>query len=401
MAGQALAGLKVVDISDGIGGGYCTKLLAGLGADVLKVETPGIGDETRATGPFPDDIPDAEKSGLFLHLATGKRSVTLNLTTEGGRAILKRLVADADVLVESFPAGTLAGWELDYNHLAAINPRLVLTSITPFGQDGPYRDYAPSELASWALSGYMVLTGFPDQEPLKAYGEQSQYQAGVQAALGTMAAVLARDSTGRGQHVDVSSKEALTFVLGGAPQTYNYRRQNVKRVGTRLLALPPHYFYPSTLRPCQDGWVHVHTNTRHPDLLAVLMEEPRLADPEVLATPAGHADEIDALMDRWLANHPKQEVVKLSQELRVPNTAVQTPAEVLDDPHLRERGYFVEVDHPAAGTIKQPGPPFRMAQTPWQTERSPLLGEHNHDVYVDELGYAPEDLARLRDQEVI
>jgi crotonobetainyl-CoA:carnitine CoA-transferase CaiB-like acyl-CoA transferase len=401
MAGQALAGLKVVDVSNGAGGGYCTKLLAGLGADVLTVEPPGTGDETRAAGPFPGDVPDAEKSGLFLHLATGKRSVTLNLDTDGGCAILKRLVADADVLVESLPPGTLAGWGLDYDRLAAINPRLVLTSITPFGQDGPYSGYAPSELASWALSGYMTLTGLPEREPLKAYGEQSQYQAGVQAALGTMAAVLARDITGRGQHVDVSATEALTFVLGGAPQAYHYRRQAIKRVGARLLGLPPHAFYPSTLRPCQDGWVHVHTNVRHPDLLAVLMEEPRLADPELLETPAGHADEIDALMDRWLAQHPKREVVALSQEMRVPNTAVQTPAEVLEDAHLRERGYFVEVDHPAAGPIEQPGPPFRMEQTPWRTERAPLLGEHNRAVYVEELGYAPEDLARLRDRGVI
>ncbi len=401
MAGQALAGLKVVDVSSGIAGGYCTKLLAGLGADVLKVESPGVGDETRAAGPFPSDLPDGEKSGLFLHLATGKRSITLNLAADGGRAILRRLLTEVDVLVESFAPGTLEGWGLGYDKLAALNPRLVLTSVTSFGQDGPYSSYAPSELASWALSGYMTLTGLPDREPLKAYGSQSQYQAGVQAAVGTMAAVLVRDSTGRGQHVDVSATEALTFVLGGAPQAYHYRRHVVKRVGARLLGLPPHAFYPSTLRPCQDGWVHVHTNTRHPDLLAVLMDEPRLADPGLLETPAGHADEIDALMDRWLAHHPKREVVALSQQLRVPNTAVQTPAEVLHDAHLRERGYFVEVDHPAAGPIEQPGPPFRMEQTPWRTEPSPLLGEHNREVYVEQLGYAAEDMARLRDRGVI
>src|SRR5262249_42966956 len=150
----------------------------------------------------------------------------------------------------------------------------------------------------------------------------------------------------------------------------------------------------STLRPCEDGWVHVHTNTRHPDLLAALMEEPRLADPEVLATPAGHADEMDALMDHWLAGHTRQEVVARSQEMRVPNTAVQTPSEVFHDPHLRARDYFVPVEQPAAGTVEQPGPPFRMSATPWRTEPAPLLGEHNHDVFVEELGNAPEELAR-------
>lgn len=401
MPGQALAGLNVIDIADGIGGGYCTRLLAGLGAAVLKVEPPGRGDATRAAGPFPGDVPDPDRSGLFLHLGAGKRSITLDLETDGGRAILKRLLRDADVLVESYRPGTLAGWGLGPDELAAINPRLIVTSVTWFGQDGPYRDYAGSELAAWALGGYLMLTGDDGREPLKAYGSQAQYQAGLQAAVGTMAAVLARQSGAPGQQVDVSATEAITFVLGGVPQAYYFRRHEVRRVGARLLGLPPHAFYPSTLRPCQDGWVHVHTNVRHPDLLAVLMEEPRLADPEVLETPAGHADEMDALMDRWLARHPKQEVVERSQELRVPNTAVQTPAEVFHDPHLRERGYFVTVDHPAAGAVEQPGAPFEMAGTPWQARSAPLLGEHTREVLGAELGYPPEDIVRLRDRGVI
>lgn len=401
MPAGALAGLKVIDIAQGISGGYCTRLLAGLGADVLKVEPPGTGDETRAAGPFPGDVPDPNRSGLFLHLGAGKRSITLNLETAGGRAILKRLLAGADVLVESFRPGTLASWGLGPEELAAINPRLIVTSITWFGQSGPYRDYAGSELAAWALGGYLMLTGDDGREPLKAYGSQAQYQAGLQAAVGTMAAVLARQNGAPGQQVDVSATEAITFVLGGVPQAYYFRRQPVRRVGARLLGLPPHAFYPSTLRPCKDGWVHVHTNVRHPDLLAVLMEEPRLANPEMLETPAGHADEIDALMDRWLAQHTKREVVERSQELRVPNTAVQTPAEVFHDPHLRARGYFVKVRHPAAGEVEQPGPPFEMTATPWQVRPAPLLGEHNQAVYGDELGYAPEDLVRLRERGVI
>jgi crotonobetainyl-CoA:carnitine CoA-transferase CaiB-like acyl-CoA transferase len=401
MTAQALTDLRVVDISNGVGGGYCTKLLAGLGADVLKVESPGRGDETRAAGPFPHDQPDPNASGLYLHLGTGKRSITLDPHTDGGRVILRRLLADADVLVESEQPGTLARWGLTDKVLAEEFPRLIVTSITWFGQDGPYAGYAGSELAAWALGGYLMLTGTPDREPLKGYGSLAQYQAGVQAAVGTMAAVHARAATGRGQRVDVSTTEALSFVLGGVPQAWYFRRHDVRRVGARLLGLPPHAFYPSTLRPCKDGWVHVHTNTRHPDLLAALMEEPRLADPEVLETPAGHADEMDALMDRWLANYTRDEVVARSQEMRVPNTAVRTPAEVFQDPHLRERGYFETVDQPAVGPVEQPGPPFRMAVTPWQTRPAPLLGQDNHAVYVQQLGYDAGDAARLRDRGVI
>ena len=401
MSGRALAGLRVVDIADGIAGGYCTKLLAGLGADVLKVERPGRGDATRAAGPFPHDDPNPNASGLFLHLGTGKRSVTLGVHTDGGQAILRQFLADADVLVESERPGTLARWGLTDDALAAQLPRLIVTSITWFGQDGPYAAYEGSELAAWALAGYLMLTGSPEREPLKGYGSLAQYQAGVQAAVGTMAAVHARHVTGRGQRVDVSITEALSFVLGGVPQAWYVRRHDVRRVGARLIGYPAHGFYPSTLRPCKDGWVHVHTNTRHPDLLAVLMEEPRLADPEVLETPYGHADEMDVLMDRWLANYTKQEVVERSQQLRVPNTAVQTPIEVFHDRHLRARGYFETVEQPAVGPVEQPGPPFRMEATPWQTEPAPLLGEDNHTVYVDQLGYAPDDIVRLRDRGVI
>ena len=401
MTGQALAGLRVVDISNGLSGGYCTKLLAGLGAEVLKVEPPGVGDVTRAAGPFPNDAPDPNASGLYFHLGGGKRSLTLDVHTDGGQAILRRLLADADVLVESERPGTLAAWGLTGAVLAAEHPRLIVTSITWFGQDGPYRDLEGSELASWALGGYLMLTGTPEREPLKGWGSLAQYQGGVQGAVGTMAAVQARASTGRGQRVDVSITEALSFMLGGVPQAWYFRRHDVRRVGARLLGLPPHAFYPSTTRPCKDGWVHVHTNTRHPDLLATLMEEPRLADPEVLESPAGHADEMDALMDRWLADYTRDEVVARSQEMRIPNTAVKTPAEVFADPHLRARDYFVAVEQPAVGTVEQPGPPFRMEATPWQTQPAPLLGADTHAILVERLGYTPEDVARLRERGVI
>jgi crotonobetainyl-CoA:carnitine CoA-transferase CaiB-like acyl-CoA transferase len=185
------------------------------------------------------------------------------------------------------------------------------------------------------------------------------------------------------------------------PQAWYFRRQPVPRVGARLLGMQPQVFYPSTLRPCKDGWVHAHTNVRHPDLMAVMMEEPRLADAEILATPMGHADEIDGLMHPWLSEHTKQEVVDSAQELRIPFTAVNTPIEVFNDRNLRARGYFVPVEHPSAGRVEQPGSPYHCSETPWELRPAPLLGQHNQQVFVDELGLSPEDLARLRDRGVI
>lgn len=400
MSAQALSGIRAIEIGGTVAGAYCTKLLAGLGAEVIKCEPPA-GDPLRKRGPFPGDVPHPEKSGAFLHLNTGKLGVTLNLETGSGRDILSRLVADCDVLVESFPPGELDRIELGYSNLEPLNPRLIVVSITPFGQDGPYARHQATEIVTYALSGYMMLTGEPDREPLKAYGDQTELQAGQQAAVAAMVALFAREATGRGQHVDVSVMEAGALLLGGAVQAYYHRGEVIRRAGPRLMGFPPRAFYPSTLRPCRDGYVHAHTNQRNPDLLAVLMDEPRLASPEILEAPMAHADEIDALMDPWLAQHDKRDIVRRAQELRLPFTEVLTPGEVMADPHHRQRGFWVEVDHPIAGKVIQPGPSIRMSRTPWETKRAPLLGEHNGLVYGERLGFTAQDLLILKDRGVI
>jgi crotonobetainyl-CoA:carnitine CoA-transferase CaiB-like acyl-CoA transferase len=185
-------------------------------------------------------------------------------------------------------------------------------------------------------------------------------------------------------------------VLGGPPQVAAVQGEDLRRNGTRLIGLGDFHPYPSTLRPCEDGYVHAHSNNRHWDLISVLMDDPRLAAPHLLEAPTRHADEIDALMDAWLADKDKFEVVRRAQRLRVPFTEVMTPAEVLAEPHYEERGFWARVGHPAAPDARQPGPPVRLARTPWQTRRAPLLGEHNESVFCGRLGLARGDLARLR-----
>ena len=366
MAG-ALAGVRVVECAEGVAGPYCGKLLAGLGADVLKLETPA-GDWTRREGPFPGDIPHAEKSGLFLHLNSGKRSAV----AEGGPP--PSLLAESDVLIVAMRPMELKARGIDLEEIRRAHPALVVVSVTPFGLTGPYADHLGSEIVEYALSGYMMLTGSPDREPLKSYGWLVEYEAGAHAAVGTLAALAARDRSGEGQVVDVSAMEAGTFMLGAVEQRAHFYGQIIRRNGTRLLGFPPEQPYPSTIRPCRDGFVHCHANNRHRDMLGMLIPNPRLLEPDLIARMLGHADEIDAIMDEWLATRDRREIVAAAQELRLPFTEVLEPGEVMAEAHHRERGSFVRVEHPAAGAVLQAGAPIRMGATPWVTGPAPLLG---------------------------
>lgn len=368
----ALDDLVVLELATGVAGPYCGKLLAGLGAQVVKLEPPG-GDPTRREGPFPGDQPHPERSGLFLHLNTSKQSVLLDWSGSW-REQLERLLAGADVLLLSSRPSELKALGLDLDQLRRRFPALVITSVTPFGLTGPYRDYRGDELVVYALSGYMLLTGTPERKPIKSYGSLVSYEAGAQAALGTLAALTARDRDGQGQVVDVSVREAGTFLLGGVEQSAYFYGQVVRRNGTRLLGFAPEHSYPSTIRPCRDGYVHCHSNNRYLDLLGALIPHPRLLDPELLARMMAHADEIDAIMDVWLADKDRSEVVRRAQELRLPFTEAMLPGEVLADAHHRQRGSFVVVDHPGTGPLLQPGAPFRLSSTPWRTLPAPLLG---------------------------
>ncbi len=369
----ALDGIRVVELATGVAGPYCGKLLAGLGAEVLKIE-PSTGDPSRRDGPFPEEQLDPEKSGLFLHLNTGKRSSCLGDIASEGRAPLAALLATADILILGHRPAQLRSAGLNLEALRGDHPRLVIVDATTFGLTGPYARYLGGELIAYALSGYMMLTGAPDREPIKSYGSLVEYETGAQAALGAMAALLARRITGAGQVVDVSAMEAGTFLLGGVEQIAYFYGTVARRNSTRLLGFPPQHSYPSTIRPCKDGYVHCHSNNRYPDLLASLIPHPRLVDPELLGTMLGHADEIDAIMDEWLADKTRGEVVRRAQELRLPFTEVMEPGEVMSESHHLERGSFVTVDHPGAGPLLQPGAPFRMMATPWVTRPAPVLG---------------------------
>ncbi|PIU54927.1 MAG: hypothetical protein COS88_06115, partial [Chloroflexi bacterium CG07_land_8_20_14_0_80_51_10] len=251
MEDHPLSDLRILDLSQYVSGPYCTKLLADFGAEVIKIESPNGGDISRRCGPFPGDIPDPEQSGLFLHLNTNKKSITLDLRTEAGDKLFKQLISKTDVLVEN--SGPSA---MDYESLQDLNPSLILTSISYFGQDGPYCDWRGADIVAQALGGIMKLTGLPDREPLKIAGPQAEYQAGLNAAVATMTALYLRDETGRGQHIDISVIEVLASILEGALLSYTYDGTLRERDGARHPTI-----HPSTILPCKDGYIHVDAST--------------------------------------------------------------------------------------------------------------------------------------------
>jgi len=391
MAETALAGLKLLEYSQMISGPYCGKLLADLGAEVIKVEQPSEGDAARARGPFPDDIPHPEKSGLFLYLNTNKLGVTLNPRTTAGRQLFQRLAEQADVLIEDRPPGEMADLGLDYASLSAVNPRLIVTSITPFGQTGPYRDYKSYHLNLYHASGhssffYVAPKERRNEPPVVAGGEAGDYDGGLAAAVATLAALFARLTTGQGQHIDISKFEALLALE--------------RVVVARFANTPEPPDWPGMvggLVPCRDSHVVITAVQNHQwQGLMDLMGNPPWSQDENCrdeTTRSLHRDEIQPLLEEWMAQHPKEELYHKGQAFGVPIGPVRTVAEIADWPQARQRGFFAELDHPQAGRLEYPTAAYKMSETPWRGERAaPLLGEHNEQVYCGRLGYSKEQL---------
>jgi CoA:oxalate CoA-transferase len=397
---NALEGIKVLDLSQHISGSYCTKLLAAFGAEVIKIEKPGQGDMARNMGPFLNDKPNPETSALFLYMNTGKQGITLNLEKRAGVDLLKKMMKDADVLVENFQPSVIANLGLDYENLEEINPGLIMVSITDFGQTGPYRDFKGGRLVGYALSGYMYINGDPDREPLAGGGEQPAYQGGLHAFTGTMAALIYRQTTGQGQHVDVATMECMASIHQFTLNRYVYSGKIQKRTGNRYM-----WSHPITIYPCKDGYVSISASTDdQTEMLLTLMEMKHLLKDPRFQTGFHrliHAEEFDELVRPWFLQRMRKEIVESCQEWRVPATYVNDVADLLEDEQYKARDFWVELDHPETGTLPYAGPPFKMSKTPARYHRAPLLGEHNEKIYMSWLGLSRDDLERLREEGVI
>ena len=402
MTERALEGVRVLDLTQYIAGPMATWLLAGYGADVIKIERPYGGDPARKLGPFYHDEVNPEKSGLFLYLNMGKRGITLDLKHQLGVNIFKELVKTADIVVESFRPGVMARLGLDYETLEQINPGLVMTSVSNFGQTGPYRDYKTSELILYGMGGLMQTTGSSQREPVKNGGTISLHQMGFYAATGTLGAYLGSIFQGLGQHVDMSMMEALITNEEKAALliAYQWCGEEQPRMSSYEAG------YPYGTYPCQDGYFDMQGGAAYWDRVVDMygdqefLKDPRWFTPAAQADPA-LKEEFEVFLLNWSMQHTKQEVMNIAQEHRVPCGAVQDFSEVFSDPDLNERGLFLELSHPVVGKLKYPGRPFIMSETPFEAQRpAPLLGEHNKEIYTG-LDYSGEELTHLAEWGII
>lgn len=402
MAGP-LEGWHVLDLTQGIAGPYLTKLCADYGAEVIKVERPGSGDVSRRIGPFPGDRPQIDTSGMFLTLNTGKRSVTLNLKTKTGRAILLQLAKEADLVVESFRAGTLERLGLEPERFAEANPSAALVRVSNFGQTGPMRDFNADDLTAYAAAGILQVTGEPDREPVALGIYTPLFLAGAIAAPMALAAMRAAHRDGQQEVVDFSIQEGLAGSMDrGGPNLVSFQYTGSLMVERRervlINALPNGVF------PCADGYIQVTTQVNWFDRFCRVIGHPEWITDERMRTnlnnPLEIGGEVEGAFYEWLLPRTKQQAMEEAQAVGWPLSALNTPADVIRDPHFRERGFFVGIDHPEAGHIELPGLALRFSGTPGEVRRPPLLGEHTFEV-LQELGYAPQEIAALRTQNVI
>ena len=390
---SALGHLRVLDLAR-VEGQYCGKILADLGADVIKIERLG-GDPTRFMAPFAKDDPTREGSLYFANYNTNKRSVTLDLITDEGQDKLRRLAASADVLIESFTPGYLDDLRFGFRELSRVNPGLVVTSISPFGQCGPYREFLGSELIAQAMGGLMYLQGDDTKPPCAAPCDQASQLASLHAAYGTLAALQHRRETGRGQHVDISMQEVVAHLLFPIPQ-YAYTGEVIRRTGKVSTIAPSNYYQ------CKDGRVCLAIFfPHHWSELVEWMGNEALADPvwQAMEFRRSNADVIDQFVSEFVGKFTVGEFVTEGQKRHLAVSPMSTIDGLVNSPQVRERNYFINVEHPEIGNHRYPGAPYRLSETPWKVSRpAPLLGQHQNDIFQELDEVPPPELAKVGDE---
>jgi CoA:oxalate CoA-transferase len=393
-----LTALRIIEYSTSTAAAAGGKILADLGAEVIKVEPPRTGDPARYHGPFPNDLPDPERSGLFLSLNANKQGITLDPAQPTGRELLHRLLTEADVFVHNWSPSQAETLGLAHDALLQRHAHLIVTAVTPYGSAGPYANHQGADITACAAGGVSVGTGFPDRSPLTLPLELGAHFASVAAAAATLFATFGRDVTGRGQFVDVSETDVLAILLAGyGIPTYIYRGVTGMRAGRHMsLGL-----YPNAVFECQDGFVCLDCPqlAQWNRLLGVMgnppwVNEPRYRDRRQVTEQ--YPQEVDALMAPWLMARDKATIFAQTQAQRIPAGPVNTMQDVVEDGHLGDRQYFVKVERDDTGPLTYPGAPYRFGQTPWTMRcPAPRLGEHNEKVYGGRLGVSRAELLFL------
>jgi crotonobetainyl-CoA:carnitine CoA-transferase CaiB-like acyl-CoA transferase len=396
MSSRALEGIRVIECGGMVAAAYAAKLFADLGADVVKIE-PLEGDPARRRGPFPGGVSNPESSGLFLYLNANKRGITLDLGHPQGRSLLSKLTATADLLIHNFTPPQMDHLGFEYEAFAAANPRLIMTSIAPFGTQGPRRNEPATDLTLWNSGGIANLNGggpdAGDLPPLKAFGQQAEYQGGLNAALASMAALFARLRGAGGQHVTVSIQEGLLAILELTFEYWPYMGLVASRLGRKPIQ-------PLDFFECRDGWIFVCCVEEHQwKSLVELMGNPDWANLELFETRLTRAENWDALkvmMQEWIAERSVDDLYRQGQARRIPLAPVSTMGDLFSSEHLKVRGFLASIEHPVAGSLRYPGAPYKLSATPWELRHpAPLLGQHTEEVLRD-VGVAEDEVKRLR-----
>ena len=389
----------VLDLTSTIRGMHCTKMFADYGAEVILVEPVG-GSPARRVGPFAKGQPGRETSLHFAHHNRNKKSITLNLRKTRGQELLRDLVHSADILVEDWAVGALEALGLGYAQLREINPRLVMCSITGFGQTGPYADYKTSNIVEDAMGGLMGITGPADKPPTMTGGQQAEHVTAMHAAFASAAALLYRDLHNEGQHIDVSAQECTANVLENAIEQYTYTGVVRKRAGSRHGTA-----WPCTVFPCKDGYIGMCcTQIKEVRGAVLLAEDYELADDPVLHNQferRARADELEPRLVAGYMKYGKSELFHKGQALGCPVAMTSDALDLVNDPHLNEVGFFAEFDHPVIGKFKEIAAPIYFTATPGvMRSAAPLLGQHTAEV-LHSLGTGEADLSFLRADGVI
>lgn len=405
---------RALDLTDEKGM-MCGKILADMGMDVIKVEPPG-GDPARNIGPFYQGIPDPEKSLFWLVLNLNKRGITLNLNTEDGRQILKRLIQKVDLIIESFPSGFLGDLGLDYSDLTQVNRQIIMASITGFGQTGPYKDFKAPDIVCMAMGGEMNLTGDPDHPPLRIGVPQAYFHAGGEAAIACLGALWNREITGEGQSIDVSAQDSVAWLGFYNQSVWDLSRLKITRLGAQRVVGSGIKF--RFLFPCADGFVSFlalggETRAEAQKKLVEWMDKEGLADDFIKNFDwAGHSvlKSTNELSEKMAQSFEKFFQAKTKKELfdfAIQNgcllAPINTAEDILKSEHFRARGFWVEVEHPELRTkITYPGFPYSFSEAPCEViRRAPRVGEHNAEIYGREFDFSREEMITLKSGGII
>ncbi len=403
-AKKALEGIKILDLTQIYAGPYCSMLFADMGAEVIKIEPPW-GEIIRDNPPLVKQGEggphDRSRSGYFLTLNRNKFGITLNLKHPRAVEIFKELVKIGDVVIENYAPGVMKRLGIDYPVLREVNPRIIMCSISGFGQWGPYSERMSFDIIAQAMSGLMSITGHPDSPPTKVGTSLGDVTASLHAAFAIMAALWYREKTGEGQYIDVSMQECTVAILEGAIPRWTIGKELLTPIGS----MNPHECPMAAFR-CKDGYIIIATvGDEHWQRFCRALNRPDwAADPQYKTKRQRWEKKyfLQEEIEKITTQYTVKEVGEMLDRERVANSPILNIQQVVDDPHLHARGYFVEVEHPVIGRAKIPGVPFKLSTTPGAVTRpSPLVGEHNELILKKYLGMSPEDVKRLKEEGVL